>query len=253
MPATELNRVAASQLIDFLDSIEDFSYQESDLAQFEWLENWDKMQENSPNKYFKYYEYPDIFNLTGSLRKKYRYSLLKGYDIIDVSNCIRLKIANNYWYAKESPFRETMLNLVNEDLISKVLRTFIPDSIEDFIELIRDGIDADCESGLYRFLNFARERFYVDYEYDGYFDRQWNETVFNKIPIEEKKAIIYSTCYWSDKFREWSELYYEFSWNGFEEDLEDFKKFILSIGSLPTYKYWEAVYDRLNLKEKLFP
>jgi hypothetical protein len=249
MPATELNRVNAIQLINYLDSIEDLSYNELDLYKFESLENWDAY--DGSKKSFKYYKHPDVFNLDGSLRKKYRYSLLNGYDIIDVSNCIRIAIANYYWLAKESPFWETALNLVNEDLILKVLNNFIPDSIEDFIENVRDGIEEDGDD-LYMFVKLAMNQFNIDYE-DSYFSEEWNESVFNKLPLDEKKAIIYTVCYRSSKFHEWSGLWKEFIFNELDEDLESYKKFILSISSLSLNKYWEVVYDRLNLKDRLFP
>jgi hypothetical protein len=251
MPATELNSINAIQLIDFLDSIEDFSYNELDLYKFESLGNWSKMQVNSPIKDFNYFEYPDIFDLVGSLRKKYRYSLLKGYDIIDVFNCIRLAIAKYYWYAKESQFWETALNLVNEDLIFKVLNNFSPDCIEDFIENVRDGIEEDGD-GLYMFVKLAMHQFNIDYE-DSFISKEWSESVFNKLSLDDKKAIIYTICYRSNKFHEWSDLWKEFIFNELDEDLNSYKNFLLSISSLSLYKYWELVYDRLKINNKLLP
>jgi hypothetical protein len=131
------------------------------------------------------------------------------------------------------------------------LNNFIPDSIEDFIENVRDGIDEDMD-GLYMFVKIAMLQFNIDYE-DSYFSEEWNESVFNKLPLDEKKAIIYTVCYRSSKFHEWSDLWKEFIFNELDEDLETYKNFILSISSLSFNKYWEVVYDRLNLKDKPFP
>ena len=102
------------------------------------------------------------------------------------------------------------------------------------------------------FVKIAMLQFNIDYE-DSYFSEEWNESVFNKLPLDEKKAIIYTVCYRSSKFHEWSGLWKEFIFNELDEDLESYKKFILSISSLSLNKYWEVVYDRLNLKDKLFP
>ena len=252
MAVKELSMVNALEVMNIIISIKNSSYDSSNSEEFQ---KWDNLNGDNLGEYkpYQYYHYPDIFNLDGSLRKKYRHSIFKDYDIIDIYNSIRLALAQYQYYLKNDPSHDIVINSFNDDdTVFKVLRNLIPDEVEDFIELI-ESIDNESDLS-YEFSKIAIYKFGEEEEdeltmnavnYD-------EESFFNNLSFQEKKVFIYCRCYHSVKFNEWSNLHREYILNEEDEDLEGFKSFLLNIDSFSYHEYLELVYKKLKLKKMPF-
>jgi len=232
----------ALEIFKIIESIEDYSYKEEELYKFDLLQEYDfNFVSNKIHKPFKYIYRVDIFNLNGSLRKKYKYSFLEGYDIIDVINSLRLNLAHLHWIHNNSSIDDIIIN-IHDEIIFKVLNNFIPDDIQYFIEQI-DGLNDDLDAynsffatATYIFGGWEGDELTTGYDY----------SFFNNLSFHEKKVMIYSTCYRSKQFREWEYLYKEYIFE-VDEGLEEFKHYLSTIELLSYEKYMKNVRKKLRL------
>lgn len=252
MAASELSMINAVEVANIIISVKDLSPDTSEREDFMKLGDWhrDNFKEYKP---YQYYHYPDIFHLEGSIRKKYRYSIFKDYDIIDIYNSIRLALAQFHYYLKDDPSHDIVINSFSDDnTVFKVLENFIPDEIQDFIEVI-ESIDDESDLS-YEFSKIAIYKFgkKEDDELTMNAVNYDEESFFNNLSFQEKKVFIYCRCHHSIKFNEWSNLHREYILNEEDEDLEGFKSFLLNIDSFSYHEYLELVYKKLKLKKMPF-
>jgi hypothetical protein len=237
MPNKDLTFKNVLDIFEIINYVEDYSYHEEDLYKYNLIREYD-FNNVSNKKYceYKFFNHPTIFNVDGSLRTKYTYSHLKGFDIIDVINALKYGLAVLHMDYNNKTFTG-ILSDISDDILYKVTSNFIPDAIQDIIDTMLTGeYDYDCV-----FLQTID--FILDIKSEGL-----SETRFNTLSSEEKRVALLTRCYYSDKAYEWSYMHRNFIEEG-GETLYEFKDSLSKIKTHSREEYIKKVQKQIGLTE----
>jgi hypothetical protein len=240
MPNNKLTFKEAIEILSAVEDAIDYSYKEDDLYKYELLSKYDyKHVSNEKWIQYKYFNFPEIFLEDGTLRKKYPFSYLNGFDIIDVLNSLKYGLAVLHLDYNNKQFEDILTNL-SDDIIYKVTSNFVPDEILEYASTILDS------EGAFHFAWVMTV--------DGTFGNSskdkdtspLSENFFNSLSSTEQRVLLLVKCFTSKKANEWTWMYRNYIESGGETFLE-FKESLGSLKYRNREEYLKKVQKQIGL------
>lgn len=185
--------------------------------------------------YSSHSEFPDILNSKGELLRKIRFSALNGHDIVDILRSFKLALALSYM---NPDFDESIWKVLYDtqaEIISNVLKYFMPDDILDWVESFEESAFYDDYLLLAVVDNITGNSKKIITNDDKFYHQKGvlSRPEFNRLSNVEKRVFIINELCQSDAARLW--------YNDLNQYLEDEGSF---------EEFYEVL-KKINLQDKI--